>query len=390
MNKKAKNNKIKIASIKFGGLAAGGTEKALQTIMANLPKEEFDVDYFYCDAAPYFGSDYKHADTDPDRKAYMESKKVNLIKFNVMFKDITKPTHPWLETNLWELFDEKNYDIIQTARAGHPEYPFIHINETAQVDLITLPGMAEKKQNVRKVVHISQYQANSWIQAGGEAGKVEIIPLFDELKPKGKKNLRKKLNIDDDVFIYGLHQRDDDGIFSQVPLLAYSQIENDKTAFVLLGGSKKYAEQAKELNLKNFIRLDHTGDSKVINEFLNTLNAYAHGRADGETFSLSIAEAMYHALPVVSHVAQAMGHKETIGNAGYVAETMEQYVSLMVQMKEDKSLYEKLSKNALSRFEEELSLEKNMNRWIKIYKNIAQKNVESKLSDEDFWGNMWQ
>ena len=45
--------KIKVAFIKFGGMANGGTEKYLQTIAAHLPKDEFEVDFFYCDAAPY-------------------------------------------------------------------------------------------------------------------------------------------------------------------------------------------------------------------------------------------------------------------------------------------------------------------------------------------------
>ena len=33
---------IKIAFIKFGGMANGGTEKYLQTIAAHLPTDEFD------------------------------------------------------------------------------------------------------------------------------------------------------------------------------------------------------------------------------------------------------------------------------------------------------------------------------------------------------------
>ena len=44
---------IKVAFIKFGGMANGGTEKYLQTIAAHLPKDEFDVDFFYCDAVSY-------------------------------------------------------------------------------------------------------------------------------------------------------------------------------------------------------------------------------------------------------------------------------------------------------------------------------------------------
>ena len=55
--------KNKIAFIKFGGMAIGGTEKVLQTIASELPKDQYDVD-FYCDSAPYIGSDYKHLDTD--------------------------------------------------------------------------------------------------------------------------------------------------------------------------------------------------------------------------------------------------------------------------------------------------------------------------------------
>ena len=37
---------IKIAFIKFGGMANGGTEKYLQTIASHLPKDEFEVDFF--------------------------------------------------------------------------------------------------------------------------------------------------------------------------------------------------------------------------------------------------------------------------------------------------------------------------------------------------------
>ena len=51
---------IKVAFIKFGGMANGGTEKYLQTIAAYLPKDEFEVDFFYCDAAPYIGLSLIH------------------------------------------------------------------------------------------------------------------------------------------------------------------------------------------------------------------------------------------------------------------------------------------------------------------------------------------
>ncbi len=71
------NGKIKIAFVKFSGMAAGGSEKFLQVIAANLPKDRFEVDFFYCDAAPYIGSDYKVLDTDPNRIKYVQEHGVN-------------------------------------------------------------------------------------------------------------------------------------------------------------------------------------------------------------------------------------------------------------------------------------------------------------------------
>lgn len=380
--------KIKIAFVKFGGLAAGGTEKALQTIAANLPKDKFDVDYYYCDAAPYLGSDYKHGDTDPHRKAYMESKNVNLIKFNVAFKDVRNPVHTWVDTNFWDLFKENEYDILQTGRSGHPEYPFTQLNNITQIDLITLPGMAERKQNVYKTIHISAFQAQSWINAGGDPSRVTVIPLFDELPEKTTHNLRKELGLEN-RFVFGLHQRDNDGIFSPVPLMAYKRVEleNEDVAFVLMGGSSKYKEQATALGLKNFHLLPHSGDKKQIHEFLQTLNVYTHGRADGETFSLAISEALYHGLPVISHVAPAMGHLETIGDAGLVAQSLEEYVNKMLRLKQDKVHYEKLSQIAEQRFLNNFSLETNINKFVELYTEASKVNLLVKSDDE--WINDW-
>lgn len=380
--------KIKVAFVKFGGLAAGGTEKALQTIAANLPKDRFDVEYFYCDAAPYLGSDYKHADTDLHRKAYMESKNVKLTKFSVAFKDVRDPTHKWIDTNFWEVFTENKFDILQTGRSGHPEYPFTQINGIPQVDLITLPGMAERKVNVAKTIHISSYQAQTWVQAGGDPQKVGVIPLFDELPELSNDNLKKDLGLEE-KFVYGLHQRDDDGIFSPLPLTAYKNVElqNENVAFVLLGGSQKYKDQALALDLKNFHALPHTGDKEVISKFLETIDVYTHGRADGETFSLAISEAMHHSLPVVSHIAPAMGHAETIGDAGVIASNLDTYVGAMTKLKNDKEYYETLSAKAKKRFDDLLSLESNINKFIELYEAIYKSNVLVKADDD--WLAEW-
>lgn len=361
---------IKVAFIKFGGMAIGGTEKVLQTIAAELPKDEFEVDYYYCDAAPYIGSDFKHIDTDPSRVEYVKEHGVNAIKFNVGFKDVTKPTHDWVDTNFWDVFDEDKYDVIQTGRSGHPEYPFTLINKTPIVDSIHLSGMAENKSNVIKTVLISNEQKQRWIQSGGPEDRVVTIPNPLKIPDVGDDNYRKEFGWEN-KFIYGLHQRKDNGIFSPIPLEAYDEIETDDTVFLLLGGGDNYQKQAKDLGLKNFKCLPTTGELEPIHKFLNTLNVYSHGRADGEQCSCAIIEAMSHGLPIISHVAPSMGQAEQIADAGEVVSDYIEYAKVMKKMFNNGEYYTKCSQNSKNRYNDVYCLDQVMSQYIEIYKGIV-------------------
>ena len=362
--------KIKIAFIKFGGMANGGTEKYLQTIAAYLPKDQFEVDFYYCDAAPYIGSDFKHLDTEQSRVKYTESHGVNLIKFKVAFKDVTTYTHDWVGTDFWEVFDEHNYDLIQTGRSGHPEYPFYLINNTPIVDSIHLAGMAEDKANTAMTVLISEQQKQRWVMAGGNPKKTAIIPVPVVVPNYNDDCYRAEFELQN-KFVFGMHQRADDGIFSPIPLQAYKEIEDDSTAFLILGGSIKYRNQAAALGLKNAFFLDTTSDINLIHKFLNTLDVYAHGRCDGEQCSSSIIEGLSHSLPVISHTAPSMGQLEQIGNAGKVVDNFNDYSRVMKALMEDKTYYKECSSNAAHRYKTIYNIESIISRLMEIYKNIC-------------------
>ena len=361
--------KIKVAFIKFGGMANGGTEKVLQTIASELPKDQFIVDYYYCDSAPYIGSDFVHPDTDPSRVQYVKDNGVNVIKFNVEFKDLTTLTHDWVNTNFWELFDEEKYDVIQTGRSGHPEYPFTLINKTPIVDSIHLSGMAENKHNTVKTVLISKEQKERWIMSAGPADKAEIIPNPLRIPDVGDINYREEFGWQD-KFVFGLHQRRDNHIFSPIPLEAYDEIEDDNTAFLLLGGSENYQKQARDLGLKNFKHLPPVGELEPIHKFLNTLDVYAHGRSDGEQCSCAIIEAMSHSLPVISHTAPSMGQLEQIGDAGKVTNDYQEYSEVMVDMIDDKNYYNECAQNSKKRYNEIYKLESIIKKYADIYRGV--------------------
>ena len=361
---------IKIAYIKFGGMANGGTEKYLQTIAAHLPKDEFEVDFFYCDSAPYIGSDFVHPDTDLSRVEYCKSHGVNLIKFNVEFKDLRTQTHDWVNTDFWEYFNEDNYDLIQLGRAGHPEYPFIHINKTPIVDSIHLAGMGENKSNIYKTVLISEEQKSKWISAGGDPNKSVIIPVPVEVPNYGLESYIKEFGWED-KFVFGMHQRNDMHIFSPMPLDAYEEIQSDDTAFLILGGSTNHRKQAKDYQLKNVKFLDTTSDINLIHKFLNTLNVYAHGRSDGEQCSSSIIEGLSHHLPMISHTASSMGQKEQIGDAGEVVEDYLQYSDAMKNLMNNKNYYVVCKLNAEKRYREIYDVPSIISKFVTLYREAA-------------------
>lgn len=373
------SKKNRIAFIKFGGMSTGGTEKFLQVLAVNLPSEKFIVDYFYCDSAPYIGSDYKHQDTDPNRLKFMEASDVHLIKFHVDAKDIGIPDHKWIGTDFWKKFNEDNYDIIQTGRGGYPEYPFTQIKKTPIVDSLHLSSDVDNQYNISRVLHISQWSANQWIEKGGDKERVKIISTFINIPEKKYSSLREELGVEN-KFIYGFHQRKDDWIYSPIPLEAYKKVENDNTVFLMLNGSDLYKRQAKDLNIKNIIFLPFAETQDDIYIFLSTLDVFSHGRKDGEVNSAAMAEAMYFGLPIVSHTsAYANGHIECIGEGGKVLNNTKEYVDELKKLMVDKNYYNFRSSEAKKRFFEMYELKNQIAKIVKIYEEVIENPFPNKI-----------
>lgn len=373
--------KIRIAIIKYGGLSAGGTERWLQTMAANLPKNQFEVDYYYCDSSPYIGSGFQHPDTDPHRRKYLEDNNVNLIKFYVGAKDITVPTHIWVNTDFWQIFDESKYDIIQAGRAGHSEYPFTMINKPI-VEFITLDAGVDNQKNIAWSIHLSEWQRRQWIKKGGNRNRSSVIPI-PAFEPASKKDLRKKLKISKSSVVVGLHQRQNNEIFSSIPLTAFSRIDNTDVHFIIMGGGSKYKDQAKKLSLKNIHFINHSGNEEEISKFLNTLDIYAHGRKDGETFGAVLAEAMMHGVPCISHYSKtgANAHSETMGPGGVFVKNESQYISILSKLVRYPTQRKKISVLGQDYAKKRYSLESSVKKLRRIYTKLlsaSQKNIDNK------------
>ena len=80
---------------------------------------------------------------------------------------------------------------------------------------------------------------------------------------------------------------------------------------------------------------------------------------------------MSHGLPVISHTAPSMGQKEQIGDAGDVVEGYEEYADVMKNMIDDYEYYRQCVTNASMRYNEIYNVESIINRFVEIYKEVA-------------------
>jgi len=367
------DKKIRVAFIKYGGLSAGGTEKFLQTIAANLNRDKFSVDFFYCDSSKSIGSNYIHPDTDTKRKKYLMDHGVTLRKFIVGARDLTSPFHNWKDTNFWEIFNESEYDIIQSGRAGHKEFPFNKIRKKPIVDSIHLKAGVDNQWNISRVMHLCEWSAKNWVGSGGDKSRMVQVSHPMEMHTQSVACLREELSIKKHKIVYGFHQRKDDNIFSRIPLIAFKQIASDDNHFIIMGGSLKYVEQAKSLGILNISFIPHNADSEAIYTFLRTLDVYAHGRSDGEVNSTAMAEAMYFSLPIVSHRSKVNnGHIECIADAGIVVaeNDVRAYAAELKRLQSDFTHYAMLSTAAKKRFNDNYELKKQMQRIEDIYEDV--------------------
>lgn len=320
--------KVKIAFIKYGGLGAGGTERWLQNVAAKIDKSKFDIDYFYT------------GDENPARLQFMQEHSVNLIKIKASGK--VSDWGEWIDTDLFEKFDENQYNLIQTAIAGEKEWPFYLLKKPV-IERIALDYGVDFSPNVYHSFFMSKWMRDKWADMGGIKTLSSIVPFGIEM-PHSSENMRKELNIPTDAIVAGFHQRVDDNTFSDIPLEAFAKMQSDNRYFIIMGGSTKYSEQAQRLGLKNFIHLPHSADKKTISKFLNTLDIFAHGRKDGETFGAVFAEALLHHCPCLSHqTPTSNAHKETMGSGGLFAKNLKDYTKKLQQLFENERLRKKLS-----------------------------------------------
>lgn len=347
-------DKIKIAFITQEGLNTGGTERFLQTIAANLPQDRFLVDYYYTPEAA------------PHRRQYMLEHNVNLYEYHAAYH--TKYRYIYMRSSDFFEVYKGGYDLIQLGRCGYPQEPITDIRDTPIIDSLHYISGVDNQYNISRVMHISEFSRDMWVQKGGDPKRVEMISLPLYLPEFRFTDIRKRLGLREDCFLFGFHQANRDAIFSDIPLKAYREIENQSNAFVVCNGSRLYREQAKTLGLKNVYFFDYLANDDEFYSVIKSLDVYAHGRKDGELNSAAIAEALSFGLPIITHPSDAFnGHLEVVNENGFVANDYLEYAQAMECLQQDEMLRRKCSSRSLEIFQRKYNFDEQMKNIIRIY-----------------------
>lgn len=364
-------------------LSLGGTEKTMHSFCRHLDPTEFEVF-----AASWFkkipfkeqirlkiGAFFGHSKS--------QGKLQSLGQRNARaaeFQDLLGGRLFFLsrEEDLTQILQKYDIDILHIHTSGRAEFPAN--NETIMslpravvtTNQFELQNDSRASRFIGKILFVSHWLKDN--KASWSRGDARADVLYNPIEmPSSNDGLREALRIPSDAFVFGRVGRADPGIHDPISLRAYKKIETDKTYFLALSAPLPMIQEAKKLELRNFISLPATADPVELSRFYNSIDVLAHARKDGETFGLNIAEAMIHGKPVVSHLCSAMNAQiEVIGSTGFVVEQddVNSYASKLSELMKNRSLYADLSAAAKRRAETEFEANQLTQKLTRIYRDL--------------------
>jgi len=346
---------MRLAFVKYCGMASGGGERYLQSYAIICAKAGHDVTFYYTNRA---ANTPNHPDHDASRLELVKSYGIKTV-----FVQVDHCEREYWISDFDSKFDD-SYDFVHSVVGGAIEYPFTKIKSPI---IHTIHGVnAHNQDNIHRNILLCNWQASRWLANGG-AGKIEIIPSIVHVPPKTRDNLREQLGIRQDAFVFGYHQRNCSGLFSPIPFDAFRLFQND-SIFLMLGGGQAHRDYVAREKIRNVIFLDHTSDTVEIHKFLQTLDCYTHAKPFGEVCSACMIEAMYHGLPIVSHPSDIdQGHIEMLDGCGKIANSLDEYIAEMKELKEVDYYYDHRSELTLNKYYSAYDIQKIEQRILSLY-----------------------
>lgn len=251
-------------------------------------------------------------------------------------------------------------------------------------DFALIPGLEQTSVNFKIV------ETNFHGHTGTKAD-IRVFPSYEMLKTinmehrhtvipnpimhrLSDENLKAQLGIEG-KFVFGRISRPAIDIYSNTCLKAFRVIENNSMYFLYVAPCNAAIRDIKILNIKNIIVIDQTLDEMYISKLYNTFDVLCHSNKMGETFGNTVAEAMMHGKPMVSHLGAKwpQAQREVIGKYEglYVCKNdPERYSELMSKLLLDKQEYNAYSKYVKERAEKLYDYKVVAKKYLDLYEGL--------------------
>ncbi len=285
-------------------LGLGGTEKTCQLFFQNLNPYEFK-NYVV----------YEKSGSHPRLDEFIKSAKIcngELIEID-SYGDSKTPS----STELQKIINIINPDILHVYRSGYIEFPEKGISSCPNISVdvkhfveTNVFGFFDQNPNIDRSLFMSEWLMKYCIKNNfnfndfkNYANRLDYINNPVEL-PHCSDVLPIKDTWGKDVIILGRVGRPENGIYNDVNVRAANilRLQGYDIRFLVVAPPENMIKDLEFLEIP-YYQIPPTTDPVLLSKAYNTMDIYAHARADGETFGVNIAEAMIHKLPVVTHIA---------------------------------------------------------------------------------------
>lgn len=203
------------------------------------------------------------------------------------------------------LLDLLKPDIVHLYRSGQDEWP--HPNANSCYVETNVFGQASPSPHLKASFYMSEWlleavknsQVGLWLKNSDRL----LDFINNPIKPPVTTE-KLELGLSDNTIILGRCGRPDDGVYDPINVKAAWILLNRgfKIHFLVMAPPPSMIRDMKELGVP-YTALPPTTDEIELSRFYNTIDILAHARPDGESLGNNLAEAAYHAKPIISHIA---------------------------------------------------------------------------------------
>jgi hypothetical protein len=208
------------------------------------------------------------------------------------------------------------------------------------------------KNIVHAVFDASHNHGNSYVAVSEWLGKkhgVDYLPHIVSL-PNIEEDFREYLNISKESLVFGRY-----GGYDQFDLPYLQDVitnvlsQREDVYFIFMNTRSFYFTHPR------LIYIEPTTDIETKVAFINTTDVMVHGRSDGESFGLSIAEFLHQDKPIITNIdGRDKNHITILKDKGFYYSSANELYSILMNFKKDNYYL----KNLISKFSPEIVMQK--------------------------------